>query len=265
MPVAYTSEIVNDTWDASKYRASLNGKLISIGYRQEAASANEAVFSWDVPLSPAPKDRAFLKYLIEQPSGTSIKVQLWQGDGASGLTLTPNSIGISTDANFNSAVNINYGSSENFPIRWVTFQSQEIAMVAAVRADNNVGLMLAGFLCPAIKPNWWPHTSLYAFAPSSNDINRFRVLPGNPLSPNHHDIPFSPEWFPANLNPGGTRDLLKRLVLCSTTTSGIVGVTSSDLGIVAANGLNPLSQLTIDGQTWINIRGGNWSFAVRIA
>lgn len=265
MPVSFTSEIVNDTWNAAKYRGILNGKLISIGFRQEATSGDEAVFSWDAPLSGSPKDRAFLKYLIEQPSAGNIKIQLWQGDGASGLTLAPNTTGISTDANFNNAVNINYLAGENFPIKWVTFQSQEIAMVVAVRSDNNVGLMSAGFLCPSIKPNWWGNACLYAFAPSGNQVTGFRVLPGNGLSPNQHDLTFSQDWFPGNINPGGTRDLLKRLVLCSATGNGVVGLTSSDFGIIAANGLNPLSQLTIDGQTWINIRGGGWSFAMRIA
>ncbi|WP_226594157.1 hypothetical protein, partial [Microseira wollei] len=197
--------------------------------------------------------------------GTSIKIQLWQGDGNDGLTLTPNTIGISSDANFNNAVNINYGSNENFPIRWTTFQSQEIAMVVAIRPENNAGLCSAGFLCPAVKPTWWPNNSLYSFAPNGNDVSRFRVLPGNPLSPNQHDIVFNPESFPANFNPGGTRDLLKRLVLSSVIGNGIVGLTSSDFGIIAANGLNSLSQLTIDGQTWVNVRAGSWSFAVRIA
>ncbi|GET37154.1 hypothetical protein MiSe_19070 [Microseira wollei NIES-4236] len=120
-------------------------------------------------------------------------------------------------------------------------------MVVAVRTDNNAGLCSAGFICPAIKPNWSPNNSLYSFAPNGNDISRFRVLPGNPLSPNHHDILFNPENFPANINPGGTRDLLKRIVLCSSTQGGIVGLTSSDFGIIASNGLNNLSQLTIDG------------------
>lgn len=265
MPVQFSSEIINDTWDAAKYRAALNSKLISIGYRQEAASGNEAVFSWDAPLSASPKDRAFLKYQIDQPTGTNIKIQLWQGDGVSGLTLTPNTIGISSDANFNNAVNINYTSNENFPIRWVTFKSEEIAMVEAVRTDNNTGLMSAGFICPAVKPSWWNNNSLYSFAPNSNDINRFRVLPGNPLSPSQHEILFNPESFPTNLNPGGTRDLLKRLALCSATGGGIVGLTSSDFGIIAANGLTPLSQMTLDGQTWVNVRTGNWSLAMRIA
>ena len=265
MPVQFSSEILNDTWDATKYRATLNSKLISIGYRQEASSGNEAVFSWDAPLSASPKDRAFLKYQIDQPSGTSIKVQLWQGDGVSGLTLTPNTIGISSDVNFNNAVNVNYNSNENFPIRWVTFKSEEVAMVVAVRPDNNAGLMSAGFICPAVKPSWWNNNSLYSFAPNGNDISRFRVLPGNPLSPSHHDIGFNPEFFPTNPNPGGTRDPLKRLVLCSATSGGICGQTSSDFGIIAANGLPPLFQNSIDGQQWINVRGGGWSFAVRIS
>ncbi|GET42993.1 hypothetical protein [Microseira wollei] len=265
IPVQFSSEIINEIWDAVKYRAVLNSKLISIGYRQEAASGNEAVFSWDAPLSASPKDRAFLKYLVEQPSATNIKVQLWQGDGVSRTTLTPNTIGISRDANFNNAVNINYSSNENFPIRWATFQSQEMAMVVAVRPDNNAGLCSAGFLCPAVKPTWWSNNSLYAFAPNGNDISRFRVLPGNPLSPNQQDIVFNPELFPTNFNPGGTRDLLKRLALCSSTQSWVVGFTSSDFGIIASNGLNSLSQLTIDGQTWVNVRTNAWSFAVRIA
>ncbi|WP_226594931.1 hypothetical protein, partial [Microseira wollei] len=197
--------------------------------------------------------------------GTSIKIQLWQGDGNDGLTLTPNTIGISSDANFNNAVNINYGSTENFPIRWTTFQSQEIAMVVAIRPDNNAGLCSAGFLCPAVKPNWWPHSSLYPEAPNRNDIGKFRVLPRNPLSPNHHEILFNPASFPASINPGGTRDLLKRIVLCSSTQGGIVGMTSSDFGIIISSGLNSLSQLTIDGQTWVNIRMNWWSLAVRIS
>jgi len=217
-----------------------------------------------VPLSSAP-DRAYLKYLIEQPSDTTIKVQLWQGDGNDGLTLTPNTIGISSDANFNNAVNINYGDTENFPIKWVTLQSQEIAMVVAVRPDNNAGLCSAGFICPAVKPNWWPSSSLYAEAPNGNDISRFRVRSGNPLSPNHHEILFNPENFPRSINPGGTRDLLKRIVLCSSTQGGIVGLTSSDFGIITSGGLSSLSQLTIDGQTWVNIRVNWWSLAVRIA
>lgn len=206
MPVAYTSEIINDTWNADKYRAILNSRLISIGYRQESLSGNEAVFSIDAPLSVAPKDRAFLKYLVEQPSGNNIKIQTWQGDGNSGLSLTPNTIGISSDANFNNAVNLNYGSNENFQIRWVTFRSEEIALVSSCRTDNNTALMSVGFIFPAMKPSWWPNSSLYAFAPNSADVGRFRVLPGNPLFPLHHDILFNPEAFPANPNPGGTRD-----------------------------------------------------------
>jgi hypothetical protein len=265
MPVSFTSEIINDTWDASKYRATLNSKLISIGYRQENTFDSEAVFSWNAPLSLSPKDRAYLKYLVQQPSGTTIKIQLWQGDGNSGLTLTPNTIGISSDANFNNAVNLNYNSKENFAIRWVTFQSEEIAMVVSVRPDNNAGLMSAGFICPSIKPAWWDNTSLYAFAPNSNDCSRFRVLPGNPLAPSYHDIVFNPESFATNINPGGTRDLIKRLVLNSATSLGVVGLTSSDFGILASNGLSHLSQLTLNGQTWINLRGGSWSFAVRVA
>lgn len=265
MPVSYTSQIINDTWDATKYRATLNSKLIQVGFQQEATSGNEAIFSWDAPNSPAPKDRAYLKYLIEQPSGTSIKVQLFQGDGNAGLTLTPNTIGISSDLTFNNAVNVNYGSGENFPLRWVTFQSAEIAMVVAIRPDNNAGLMSAGFICPSVKPTWWPNSSLYAFAPASSDIARFRVLPGNPLSPAHTDMVFNPESFTQGFNPGGTRDLLKRLALVSQTNTGVIGFTSSDFGILSASGLNPLSQLTLDGQTWMNVRAGSWSFAVRIA
>ncbi len=264
MPAAFTSEIITDTWDATKYRATLNSKLIQIGYRQEASSGGEGIFSWDSPLSVAPKDRAFLKYLVEQPSGTTIKIQLWQGDGVSGTTLTPNTIGISSDANFNNAVNLNYGAGENFPLRWVTFKSEEIALVCAIRPDNQSALISAGFLCPAVKPSWWSNNSLYAFAPSSSDIGRFRVLPGNPLSPSFHDIVLNPESFPTSINPGGTRDILRRAILVSATGLGVVGLTSSDFGIMAAAGLNPLSQVTLSGQTWVNIRGNNWSFAVRI-
>jgi hypothetical protein len=40
---------------------------------------------------------------VEQPSATNIKIKLWQGDGNQGLTLN-NTIGISSDANFNNAV-----------------------------------------------------------------------------------------------------------------------------------------------------------------
>ena len=265
MPVAFTSEIINDVWDATKYRAMLTSKLISIGYTQESTSGNEAVFSWDAPLSSSPKDKAYLKYLIDQPTGTTIKIQLWQGDGSSGVTLTPNTIGISSDNTFNNAVSVNYGSNENFPIKWITFKSQEIALVCTVRPDNNVGLCSAGFICPAIKPSWWPTTSLYSFAPNGADIARFRILPGNPLSPNYSDASFNPEYFPLNQNPGGTRDLLKRITLCSATSGGIIGMTSSDFGILASNGLNPLSQVTLDQQIWVNIRSGSWSFAVRVS
>ncbi|MFB2980865.1 hypothetical protein [Microseira sp. BLCC-F43] len=265
MPVAFTSEIVNDTWDAAKYRAALNSKLISIGFRQETASGNEAVFSINAPSSEAPKDRSYLKYLVEQPSATNIKIQLWQGDGNNGLTLTPNTIGISSDAIFNTAVNINYSHNENFQIRWVTFKSDEIALVCACRSDNNTALMSLGFIFPAIKPTWWGSTSLYAFAPNGGDIGRFRVLPGNPMNPSQHDVLFNAESFPVNANPGGTRDTLKRLILSSSTGNAICGQTSSDLGIIAAGGLPHLHQHSIDGQTWITVRGGNWSFAVRIA
>ncbi|GET44153.1 hypothetical protein [Microseira wollei] len=89
MPVEMNSEIINETSN-SAYRSLLNSKLISIGYRQSAASGNEAVFSRDAPHSPSPKDRAYLKYLVAPPSGTTIKIQLWQGDGCDGLTLLPN-------------------------------------------------------------------------------------------------------------------------------------------------------------------------------
>ncbi|GET40697.1 hypothetical protein [Microseira wollei] len=91
------------------------------------------------------------------------------------------------------------------------------------------------------------------------------ILEKHQESPNQQEIAFNPEWFPTNFNPGGTRDLLKRLVLCSTTSGGIVGLTSSDFGIISSNGLNNLSQLTIDGQTWVNIRTSWWSLAVRIS
>lgn len=265
MPAQYSSEIINDTWNADKYRAFLNSKLISIGYRQEAAAGNEAVFSIDAPQSGPPKDRAYLKYLVEQPNSTTIKVQLWQGDGSNGLTLFPNTIGIATDANFNNAINVTYGANENFQLRWVTFKSDEIALVGAVRSDNNAGLMTAGFIFPSVKPAWWGSTSLYAFAPSNSESGRFRILPGNPLSPNHHEIAFNPEHFPSSPNPGGTRDLLRRLVFCSTLGNAICGMTSSDGGIIACSGLPHFFQHEISGQTWISIRGGNWSPAVRIA
>ncbi|GET44152.1 hypothetical protein MiSe_89780 [Microseira wollei NIES-4236] len=63
-------------------------------------------------------------------------------------------------------------------------------MVCVVRPDNNAGMCFAG-VCPSVKPTWWPSNSLYAFGPNGNEFTRFRVLPGNPLSPTHHEISFN--------------------------------------------------------------------------
>lgn len=262
MPVAFTSEIISDTWDAAKFRSILSSKLIGIGYRQENASGAELIFSWDAPLSPAPKDRAFLRVLTENPNATTIKIQAWQGDGSSGTTLT-NSTSIFTDAISGAAV-INYGAAENFPIRWVTFQSGEIAIVAAMRTDSSQGFYALGFLSPSTKASWWPSNCLYGFAPNALDCSRFRCLSGNPFTPGFQDLLFNPEAFALGANPGGSRDIVKRAILCAGNGGGVVGITSSDFGVMAASGLAPLTQTSLDGQTWVNLRGGGWSFAIRI-
>lgn len=265
MPVSITNEIIQDTWDASKFRAALASKLLSVGYIQEATSGSESIFRINAPNSPSPKDRAYLRTLIEQPSGNSIKLQCWMGDGISGLTLTPNTIPIFADQTFNNALFLNYNGGENFPIRWVTFNSTELKLVAGYRSDNNAALFSFGYLFPSVKPVWWPNTCLYGFA-VTRDAGSFRVIPGNPFSTNYVDLVFNPTFFPSNTNPGGTRDIVKRLILCPSAGDGVAGLTSSDLGVIAANGLGILAQPpTSEGQTWMNLRSGAWSLAVRIA
>lgn len=265
MPVAITNQIINDAWNASKFRAMLASRLLSIGYVQEATSGDESIFRINAPNSPSPKDRAYLKTLIEQPSGNSIKMQCWMGDGISGMTLTPNTIPIFADQTFNNALFLNYTGGENFPIRWVTFDSTELKLVAGFRSDNNSSLFTFGYLFPAIKPNWWPNTCLYGFG-VTRDAANFRVIPGNPYSPDSIQLQYNPTSFPNNMNPGGTRDIVKRLIICPSNGDGVAGLTSSDLGIIAANGLGILAQPpTSEGQTWMNVRNNAWSLAVRIA
>ncbi|MFB2979682.1 hypothetical protein [Microseira sp. BLCC-F43] len=264
MPVATNIEIINDTWNADKFRATLASKLLSIGYAQEAASGNEAVFRINAPNSSTVKPRAFLRTVVEQ-SGNSIKFQAWMGDGASQLTLTPNAVPLFAAQTFNNALFINYNSDENFSIKWITFSSSEVALVCGCRPDNNTSLFSVGFLFPIVKPAWWPATALYAFGASNRDIPHFRLLPGNPFSPNYVDLSFHLANQPSGFNPGGRPDVNRRIILCSSVGSGFVGLTSTDFGTIAASGLPQLSLNSDSGQNWVNIRGGSWSFAIRVA
>lgn len=260
MPVAFTQEIINQPWTATLLRNTITTKLISLGYAQEGISGDDLFFSIDAPLSGAPKDRAFLRVNVTNNTATNIKIQTWFGDGYAANALVNSTVGFGDT--HSGPANIGYSSNESFPIRFVTFLSPEIAWLGLVRNDNNAGLANIGFVFPSVKPTWWNNASLYAFAPNSPDAVRLRCNVINPFSAAVGEISFLAEYAVTAINPGGTRDLIRRLIL-SSNTGIIVGATTSDLGVLAATGLSPFSQLIADGQTWVNCRTTH-SLAVRI-
>jgi hypothetical protein len=260
MPVQFKEEIITDVWNADKFRAALVSRLISVGFSQVAGAGNDLIFSVKAANSSTEKESAFLRLLVEQSTGTNIKTQLWQGDGINGNTLI-NSASVMSDPH-QSTNNIGYGASESFPIKFVSLSSPEVKLVAWQRSDNQAGLGTAGFIFPSKKSQWWPSSSLFAFAATSWDLNGLRCLPGNSYGPAFADFSFYPEGFPNNVNFGGTRDLVKRIIICKD--GGVAAETSPDIGVLAAGGMGQLGQHEINGEVWLNVRNAR-SIAFRIA
>ncbi|MFB2970385.1 hypothetical protein ACE1CD_15535 [Aerosakkonema sp. BLCC-F183] len=260
MPVKRTENIVVDVWNADKFRAALVSALIALGYKQVAGSGNDLIFSIAAPLSKPPKDQAYLRVLVEQLSVTNIRTQVWQGDGVNQNTLL-NSAPIMVEAVGNANI-IGYGSGESFPIKFVAFDSAEVKLVCWMRSDNQQSIGNAGFIFPSMKSESWPDNSLFAFAATHVDFGALRCLPGNPYGPGWQD--FSPyhEGFPNNVNFGGNRDILKRLIV--SREGGIAGQTSPDIGILAAGGMGQLAEYESGGEVWVNIRNAR-SLAFRVA
>lgn len=262
MPIQFKEEIISDTWNADKFRAALVSRLISISYEQVAGTGNNLIFSVSATNSSAEKKSAFLRLLVEQSSATEIKTQAWQGDGVSyGIkdnTLL-NSANIIVDPQ--SSI-ISSAGSEPFTIKFVSLSSPEVKLVAWHRSDNEAGLGAIGFVFPSKKSQWWPASSLFAFAPTSRDFAGLRCVPGNPYIPTPADVSFFPEGFPNGTNFGGTRDLIKRLIICKE--GGVAAETSPDIGVLAASGMGQLAQHEVNGEVWLSIRNAR-SIAFRIA
>jgi len=96
MPVAFTQETITQQWSAALLRAAITTKILSMGgWVQDAGtSGSELHFSIDAPLTSAPKDRAYLRLLVEQSTATNIKIQAW--------ALSQTQIDAETWVNFNS-------------------------------------------------------------------------------------------------------------------------------------------------------------------
>ncbi|XWK89453.1 MAG: hypothetical protein U7127_05145 [Phormidium sp.] len=260
MPIQFKEEIIADTWNADKFRSALVSRLIAIGFAQVGGSGNDLIFSVKAPNSSTTKAEANLRVLVEQSSGTNIKTQIWQGDGVNGNTLL-NPTSVMSDPH-NTTNNISYGANESFTVKFVSLSSPEVKAVLWQRSDNQYGLGNAGFIFPSKKSQWWPETSLFAFASANSDLNGLRCLPGNSYGPGHADFSFFPEGFPNNVNFGGTRDLIKRIIICKD--GGVAAETSPDIGVLAAGGMGQLAQHEINGEVWVNVRNAR-SIAFRIA
>jgi len=260
MPVKRTENLTVDTWNADKFRGALVSSLIGLGYKQVSGSGNDLIFSIATLNSKPPKNQAYLRVLVEQTTGTNIRTQVWQGDAINGNTLVNAAPVMAETAGTSN--NIGYGSGESFPIKLVCFDSPEVKLVAWMRSDNQWGIGNAGFIFPAQKNELWPDNSLFAFAGNHVDAGGLRCLSGNPYGPGWQD--FSPfhEGFPNGVNFGGKRDILKRLLV--TRDGGIAGITSPDIGILAASGLGQLAEYEDNGEVWVNIRNAR-SIAFRVA
>lgn len=263
MPVAFEQETISQIWTAAQLRATFATKLPLLGFTQEYASGDDLIFSVDAP-TIAPKDRAYLRINCSQPTGNQIKIQSWAGDGYSAGNLV-NISPLYTDTISGSAT-ISYTSGESFPLKVCTFKSAEIAWIGGFRSDNSSGLFNLGFLFPSVKPSDWPNSSLYAFHPSNLNANRLRLPLVNPVHSNYSDLTFGTETGLSGINNGGTRDLIKRLVLINESGARqVCAATSTDFALIAASGLPIFSQNNFDGQVYVNLtnNGGN-TIAIRI-
>ncbi len=260
MPVAFTQEIISQQWNAALLRSVVTNKMIALGYLSEGATGDDLFFSLDVPTT-APKDKGFIRLNIGNNTATNIRMQQWFSDSYTANALT-NPVISFNDAVSGSA-NIGYGSNEIFPIRFCTFKSSEIAALSLMRSDNNAGLATVGFLFPSVRASWWDNNSMYAFCGGDATFNSLRCYAVNQLSNGQVDLTFQPASAPSNINPGGTRDLIRRIIVSASGSGIVVGASSTDLGVIGAANLNALTQIQDQGQTWVNIRSGS-SLAVRI-
>ncbi|MFB2833487.1 hypothetical protein [Floridanema evergladense] len=260
MPVAFTQEIIPQQWNAALLRSSITNKMIALGYLNESTSENDMYFSFDLPTA-APKDKGYLRINVSQPSGTSIKIQQWFSDAYTTNNLV-NSVSSFSDTTGNS-VSIGYGSNENFPIKFCTFKSPEIALLAVIRSDNNASNFNLGFVFPSVRPSWWDNNSLYGFCGAGNDYSILKSCIANQINNNSIDISYFLQSAPNVINPGGTRDLIRRIILSSCTGGIIVGATTTDIGIIGASGIPPLTQIQDSNQVWVNLKTNN-SMAIRI-
>jgi len=260
MPINFTQEIISQVWSSGTLRSVLTTKLVSIGYTLEESSGDDLFFSFDAPLSGAPKDRIFLRVKIESNTATNLKIQSWFGDGINGTTLLNQTN--SFNDNQSGAANIGFNANESFPIRFCSFSSQEVRVIGFLRNDNNSGLSILGFFFPLVKPAWWSSASIYGFAAGSSDCNSLRGCILNPVSPSAPEISYNLGCQINAINPGGGRDVVPRPIL-SCSAGFILGQFSSDVGILAANGLSPFSQHNQGAEAWLPLKSGS-SLALRI-
>ena len=85
----------------------------------------------------------------------------------------------------------------------------------------------------------------------------------NPLTNNTLELSYQLASAPSLLNPGGSRDLIRRIIITANNSGIVCGASSTDIGLIGANGLNPLSQVQDVNQTWVNLKSGS-SLALRI-
>lgn len=265
MPVAFTQEILSSGGLTSTVlRSWISTKLASIGYTKIYETGDDLYFSIDAPLSGSPKDLAYLRLNISQPSGTSIKCQMHIGDGFASNSLQ-NASPCYTDAFVGSPL-FSWGSGENVNIKFLTFKSPEIAWVGLFRSDNNQSIVNIGFVFPVVKPPTWNDNFLFAFAPKGANANSLTSPAVNPISSGATEVYFGLQSTPYNPDVSGERPLIKRLLLSSSANPQIVGQSSPDLAILASNSLSPFQEYIRDGQTFINISNNAAPcFAVRIA
>lgn len=259
MPVAFTQEVISNQWTAASMRNIITNKMVGLGYLSEGVSGDDLFFSFDLPTA-APKDKGYIRLNITNSTATNIKIQQWFSDSYTSNNLI-NPTSSFTDSVGGAAI-IGYSSNESFPIKFCTFKSSEIALLSLIRNDNFSGLATIGFIFPSIKATWWDNNAIYGFCGTDPTMTNLRSYGVNPMQPTYVELNLSSN-LPRLINPGGSRDLIRRILLIANNVGYVVGATTTDLGILGADGLTPLTQSQDNNQTWVNIRGGS-SLAIRI-
>lgn len=252
MTVQRTETSIADSWDAVKFKVQMSTLLTSIGY-VNIGGVSPDCWSIQTPLLNQP---SYIKVTTTTISTTQFKIDWWMGDAISSPNTLRNQItGITSTFTFT--------AGQVFTFRFLTFRSDEIRLVSFIYGDNTpASLNSIGVLIPTNKNSDWPSAMNCVFIPAATDLASFRCI--NPSTgalwdPISINISVS---YPTSTNLWGFRDLVKRIEVLNA--SGILAQFSSDVGILAANGLGYFGYFEQNGEIWAPIRGNNWSVCFRV-